>query len=187
MMYVPVIIVPPLNSVPKCSEIKKTVYTMFCTRPTTCKFWSDMRTCLHVEKCHACWSFLPNEKKQQINMHASRISANLGHPNAWGQMLPTKDARPSPDTPLNVGCTINCVGLLCWVVHLSACPGQIKNLNYYPSCTGVWILPSPTIFFGVFAPTFCCWSYCITVESNLVFIPLCQRIAFHTTFFSAQK
>jgi hypothetical protein len=40
--------------VPKCSEIKKTVYTIFCTRPTTCEFWSDMRTCPHVEKCHAC-------------------------------------------------------------------------------------------------------------------------------------
>ena len=42
------------RGVPKCSEIKKQVYTIFCTRPTTCEFWADMRTCPHVEKCHAC-------------------------------------------------------------------------------------------------------------------------------------
>jgi hypothetical protein len=38
------------------------------------------------------------------------------------------------------------------------------------------------IYFLVHAPTSCCWSYCITVESILIFIPLYQRIAFHTTF-----
>jgi hypothetical protein len=38
------------RGVPKCSEIKKQVCTIFCTRPTTCEFWADMRTCPHVEK-----------------------------------------------------------------------------------------------------------------------------------------
>jgi hypothetical protein len=45
----------------------------------------------------------------------------------------------------------------------------------------------PNIFFLVRTPTLCCWSYCITVEFILVFIPLYQRITFHTTFFSAQN
>jgi hypothetical protein len=53
--------------------------------------------------------------------------------------------------------------------------------QYYPSREGVEILPGPTFFFLVHAPTFCCWSYHITVESfwylflcarGLLFIPL---------------
>ena len=53
---------------------KNQVYTIFCTRPTTCEFWSNMRS------VRADLSRPPNEKKQQINLQASRILANLGHP-----------------------------------------------------------------------------------------------------------
>ncbi len=59
-------------------------------------------------------------------------------------------------------------------------PLQKSWHTYYPTCPGVWILPGPTLFFLVCAPTLCCWSYCITVESILLFIPLYQRIAFHS-------
>jgi hypothetical protein len=38
------------RGVPKCSEIKKKVYTIFCTRPTTCEFWADMRGHVRMSK-----------------------------------------------------------------------------------------------------------------------------------------
>ena len=75
--------------VPKCSEIKK---------QSTQYFVPDLRhasfgpICGHVRMSkNACVLIFPaNEKKQQINTHASRISANLGHPNracpVWRQV-----------------------------------------------------------------------------------------------------
>jgi hypothetical protein len=42
--------------------------------------------------------------------------------------------------------------------------------------------PQPNIFFLVRAPTLCCWSYRITVESILIFIPLYKWIAFIPLF-----
>jgi hypothetical protein len=56
------------GGVPKCSEINKQVHAIFCTRPTTCEFWANMRTCPHVK--NAMRADLSRQMKKTTDQHA---------------------------------------------------------------------------------------------------------------------
>jgi hypothetical protein len=55
-------------------------YEIFCTRPTTCRFLSEIWTCLHVKNV-MCVDSSHQKRRSPICMQASPISGNMGHPN----------------------------------------------------------------------------------------------------------